>query len=82
MKAIFRCAGLAVILLAVSLGAKTAQGATCEGFCTVSCDSGAVNVYYEPNYWCCDHLGQACPDGSSPHGAEWEPVTCGNHEVC
>jgi hypothetical protein len=47
-KAILRGAGLAVILLTVSLGAKTAQGATCEGYCTVTCGSGAVNVYYEP----------------------------------
>ena len=82
MKMILRSAGLAVILLTASLGVRTAQGATCEGDCIVSCGSGATYSYYEPNYWCCDHLGQACPDGSSAQAVEWWPVTCGNHEIC
>jgi hypothetical protein len=82
MKMILRSTGLAVILLTVSLGAKTAQGATCEGTCTVSCDSGATYSYYEPNYWCCPRLDGACPDGSSAHAVEWSPVTCGNPEIC
>jgi hypothetical protein len=82
MKMVLRGAGLAAILLTVSLGTRTAQGATCEGYCTVSCASGATNTYYEPNYWCCDHLAVACPDGSASLAAEWEPVTCGNHETC
>jgi hypothetical protein len=82
MKMILRSAGLAVILLTVSLGARTAQGATCEGNCIVSCGSGATYSYYEPNYQCCDHFGQACPDGSSAHAVDWWPVTCGNPETC
>jgi hypothetical protein len=82
MKMILRSAGLAVVLLTVSLGTRTAQGATCEGTCTASCDSGATYSYYEPNYQCCDHFGQACPDGSSAHAVEWWPVTCGNPETC
>lgn len=82
MKMILRSAGLAVILLTASLGAKTAQGATCEGNCIVSCGSGATYSYYEPNYMCCDHLALSCPDGSSPQAIEWWPVTCGNPEVC
>ena len=59
-----------------------ALGATCEGTCTVSCNSGATYNCYEPNYWCCSHLDQTCPDGSTAHAAEWRPVTCGNHEIC
>ena len=82
MKMILRSTGLAVILLAVSLETKTAQGATCEGNCIVSCDSGATYSYYEPNYWCCDRLDMVCPDGSSAHSVEWSPVTCGNPETC
>jgi hypothetical protein len=81
MKIILRSAGLAVVLLAVSLGAKTAQGATCEGTCILSCDSGATSTYYEPNYSCCTHE-QPCPDGSAAHPVEWWPGTCGNHEFC
>lgn len=79
---ILRSAGLALVLLTVSLSTRTVQGATCEGTCTVSCGSGATYYYYEPNYWCCDHLGLACPDGSSASAVEWSPVTCGNHEIC
>jgi hypothetical protein len=82
MKMILRSAGLAAVLLTVSLGSRTAQGATCEGNCTVSCDSGATYSYYEPNFWCCPRLGETCPDGSSAHAVEWSPVTCGNYEVC
>lgn len=81
-KTILRCAGLAVVLLTASLGTKTAQGATCEGNCIVSCGSGATVSFYEPNYWCCDHLDSVCPDGSSTQAVEWWPVTCGNHEIC
>ena len=82
MKMILRSAGLAVVLLTVSLGTKMAQGATCEGYCIASCGSGATNSYYEPNYQCCDHFGQACPDRSFAHAVEWWPVTCGNPETC
>ena len=82
MRMILRSAGLAVVLLTVNLGARTAQGATCEGYCVVSCDSGATYSYYEPNYQCCDHLALACPDGSSAHAVDWWPVTCGNPETC
>jgi hypothetical protein len=82
MKMILRSAGLAVILLTVSLGARTAQGATCEGYCIVSCDSGATQSYYLPNYQCCDHFGETCADGSSSHAVDWWPVTCGNPETC
>ena len=82
MKMILRSAGLAVVLLTVSLGTRTAQGATCEGDCIVSCTSGASYSYYKPNYQCCDYLELACPDGSSPRSIEWFPVTCGNPETC
>jgi hypothetical protein len=82
MKLILRGAGLAVILLTASLGAKTAQGATCEGNCNVSCGSGATYSYYVPNYMCCDYLTLNCPDGSSPRAIDWWPVTCGQPETC
>ena len=82
MKMILRSAGLAVVLLTVNLGTRTAQGATCEGNCIVSCGSGATYSYYEPNYQCCDYFARTCPDGSSPRAVDWWPVTCGNPETC
>lgn len=82
MKTILRGAGLAVILLAVGLGARTTQGATCEGYCVVTCGSGATHTFYVPNYQCCDYIDTACTDGSSPLGADWTPVTCGQPETC
>ena len=79
---ILRSAGLALVLLTVSLGTRTAQGATCPGTCTVWCDSGATYYYYEPSYRCCPHVNLSCPDGSSAYAAEWWPVTCGVAEIC
>ena len=83
MKTILRSAGLALVLLTASLGTRAAQGATCQGTCTVSCDSGATfYYYYDPNYSCCPRAGKTCPDGSTAYGAEWWPVTCGVAETC
>ena len=81
MKMMLRGAGLAVVLLTASLGTNTAQGATCEGDCLVSCASGATYASYQPNYQCCT-LYEVCPDGSAVRMVEWWPVTCGNPEIC
>lgn len=80
MKTILRCAGLAVILLAVGLG--TASGFGCQGSCTVWCDSGAVYYYYETAAQCCNRAYSTCPDKSSAYGSEWWPVTCGYAQIC
>jgi hypothetical protein len=84
MKMIVLSAGLAMVLQTTTagLGAGATQRATCEGYCNVTCGSGATYSYYEPNYWCCDRLDMVCPDGSSAHSVEWSPVTCGNPETC